>query len=123
LSQNRSGAEVTIPSYIHDLDDKLAIWYQATNDGSGWKIEKKERPTVGDYLHSEFRRRITIKSEAMEAQICNILTEYDAKGQTAVCRLDRGGVTLDGWRQRTINSPVTAAPRTRAAARPPATAS
>ena len=123
MSQNRPGAEVTIPSYIHDLDDKLATWYQATNDGSGWKVEKKERPTVGDYLHSEFRKRITSMSEAVEAQICNILTEYDAKGQTAVCRLDRGGVTLDGWRQRTINSPVTAAPRARAAAPPRATAS
>jgi hypothetical protein len=123
LSQDRPGAEGPIPSYIHDLDDKLAIWYQATNDGSGWKIEKRERPTVGDYLHSEFRKRITSKSEAVEAQICTILAEYDTKGQTAVCRLDRGGVTLDGWRQRTIDSPVTASPRARAAPRPPATAS
>jgi hypothetical protein len=31
------------------------------------------------------------------------------QGKTAVCRLDRTGSTLDGWRQRTINQPMTAA--------------
>jgi hypothetical protein len=93
-----------IPSYIHDLNDNLATWYQATNDGNGWKLEKKEKPTVGDYLHSEFRKHIMGTSQEVEAKICEILKQYDA--QTAVCRLDRGGATLDGWKHRTINRPV-----------------
>jgi hypothetical protein len=114
------GTEVVIPSYIHDLDDRLATWYQATNDGTGWKLEKKEKPAVGDYLHSEFRKRLTSTAEAIEAQICDILSQYDDKAQTAVCRLDRGGSTLDGWRHRTINCPITASARGRLAGQVPA---
>jgi hypothetical protein len=101
--------EVLIPSYISDLDDSLATWYQATNDGSGWKLEKKERPLVGDYLHSEFRKSVIDAPEAIEARIGAILTERDPNARTAVCRLDRTGRTLDGWRHRTLNNPVSAA--------------
>lgn len=52
LSEPNSFFEAPIPSYIPDLDDILATWCQATNDGNGWKLEKKDRPPVGDYLHS-----------------------------------------------------------------------
>jgi hypothetical protein len=107
-----------IPSYIPDLDDALATWYQATNDGSGWKLEKQTRPLVGDYLHSEFRKSVTGSPEEAEARICAILTERDAHAQTAVCRLDRAGRTLDGWRHRTINTPVTAVPPSHAKLKP-----
>jgi hypothetical protein len=98
--------EAPIPSYIADLDDTLATWYQATNDGSGWKLEKKERPLVGDYLHSEFRKSVTVSPEEIEGRICAILTERDPNAKTAVCRIDRTGRTLDGWRHRTLNNPV-----------------
>ncbi|SRR5579871_5398180 len=101
--------EVPIPSYIPDLEDILATWYQATNDGSGWKLEKTERPLVGDYLHSEFRKSVTASPGEIEARICAILTERDPNAKTAVCRLDRTGRTLDGWRHRTLNTPVRAA--------------
>jgi hypothetical protein len=101
---------VSIPSYIPDLDDAMATWYQATNDGSGWKLEKHERPLVGDYLHSEFRKSITASPEAVESRICAILAERDTTARTAVCRLDRTRRTVDGWRHRTIKMPVKAAP-------------
>lgn len=106
----------TIPSYIHDLDDANATWYQATNDGSGWKLEKMDKPIVGDYQHSEFRKPIAVTAQEVEAKICEILTQYTA--QTAVCRLDRGGVTLDGWQHRTINKPVSATNRRSQTPRP-----
>ena len=95
----------------------MATWYQATNDGTGWKLEKKERPIVGDYLHSEFRALISATAEEVEARICEILAQSEAR--TAVCRLDRSGVTLDGWKQRTIDRPVASAGRRRETPRLP----
>jgi len=112
-------SEVSIPSYIPDLDDALATWYQATNDGSGWKLEKHQRPLVGDYLHSEFRQSMTVSAAEVESQICAILAQREPTAKTAVCRLDRTGRTLDGWRQRTINMPVGAALAGRATPRLP----
>jgi hypothetical protein len=112
-------SEAYIPSYIPDLDDALATWYQATNDGSGWKLERRERPLIGDYLHSEFRKSLTGSTEEeVEFWICAILAERDPHAKTAVCRLDRTRRTLDGWRHRRINTPVTAAPPSHAKLKP-----
>jgi hypothetical protein len=93
----------------------LAVWFQATRDLTGWKLEKKDRPNVGDYLHSEFRKTISGVAKEIEPQIRAILESQDASAKSAVCRLDRTGLTLDGWKNRTINAPVSATARGRVA--------
>lgn len=94
------------------MNDPLATWYQATNDGTGWKLEKKDQPTVGDYMHSEFRKEMSGKPD-VETQICKFLGAYESTVKAAVCRVDRNGLTLDGWKHRTINLPVSATLRGR----------
>jgi hypothetical protein len=61
---------------------------------------------------------LTGSPEEIESRICAILTERDPHAKTAVCRLDSARRTLDGWRHRTINTPVTAAPPNNAKLKP-----